>query len=42
LQRTLLRGIAWAGHKPADELVNYVAPPRPAGAAVPGAGVQTP
>ncbi len=29
VQRTLLRGIAWAGKKPADELVNYVAPPRP-------------
>lgn len=31
VQRTLLRGIAWAGNKPVDELVNYVAPPRPAG-----------
>ena len=30
IQATLLRGIAWAGKKPADELVNYVAPPRPA------------
>lgn len=29
MQRTILRGIAWAGHKPVDELVNYVAPPRP-------------
>jgi type 1 glutamine amidotransferase len=29
MQRTLLRGIAWAGRKPVDELVNYVAPPRP-------------
>lgn len=29
VQRTLLRGIAWAGKKPVDELVNYVAPPRP-------------
>jgi len=29
IQRTLLRGIAWAGKKPVDELVNYVAPPRP-------------
>jgi type 1 glutamine amidotransferase len=28
MQRTLLRGIAWAGHKPVDELVNYVTPPR--------------
>ena len=31
IQRTLLRGIAWAGKKPVDELVNYEAPPRPAG-----------
>ena len=31
IQRTLLRGIAWAAKKPIDELVNYVAPPRPAG-----------
>ena len=31
IQRTLLRGIAWAGKKPVDELVNYVAPARPAG-----------
>jgi type 1 glutamine amidotransferase len=30
VERTLLRGIAWAGNKPVDELVNYVAPPRPA------------
>jgi type 1 glutamine amidotransferase len=29
IQRTLLRGIAWAGKKPVDELVNYVAPARP-------------
>ena len=29
IQRTLLRGIAWAGKRPADELVNYVAPPPP-------------
>jgi type 1 glutamine amidotransferase len=29
IQKTLLRGIAWAGKKPVDELVNYVAPPRP-------------
>jgi type 1 glutamine amidotransferase len=28
IQRTLLRGIAWVGKKPVDELVNYVAPPR--------------
>ena len=31
MQRTLLRGIAWAGKKPVDELVNYVTPARPAG-----------
>lgn len=31
VQNTLLRGVAWAGKKPVDELVNYVAPPRPAG-----------
>jgi len=31
IQRTLLRGMAWAAKKPVDELVNYVAPPRPAG-----------
>jgi type 1 glutamine amidotransferase len=30
VQRTLLRGIAWAGHKPVDELINYIPPPRPA------------
>jgi hypothetical protein len=30
MQRTLLRGIAWAAKKPVDELVDYVAPPRPA------------
>ena len=29
IQRTLLRGIAWAAKKPVDELINYVAPPRP-------------
>ncbi|MGH9584662.1 MAG: ThuA domain-containing protein, partial [Bryobacteraceae bacterium] len=28
IQRTLLRGIAWAGKKPVDELVDYKAPPR--------------
>ncbi len=37
VQRTLLRGIAWAAKKPVDELVNYVAPPRPArGGTAPG------
>ncbi len=28
IQRTLLRGIAWAGKRPVDELVDYVAPAR--------------
>jgi type 1 glutamine amidotransferase len=36
IQRTLLRGIAWAGKKPVDELVNYVAPPRPVRVETPG------
>jgi type 1 glutamine amidotransferase len=31
IQRTLLRGIAWAAKKPVDELVDYSPPPRPAG-----------
>lgn len=30
VQQMLLRGIAWAGNKPVDELINYVPPPRPA------------
>lgn len=30
IQKTLLRGIAWAGNHPVDELVSYVPPPRPA------------
>jgi type 1 glutamine amidotransferase len=38
IQKTLLRGIAWAGKKPVDELVNYVAPPRPARPATGGGG----
>jgi len=38
IQKMLLRGIAWAGHKPVDELVNYVAPPRPARPATPQPG----
>lgn len=41
IQRTLLRGIAWAAKRPVDELVEYVAPPRPArpeGAAQPRTG----
>jgi type 1 glutamine amidotransferase len=29
IQRTLLRGIAWAAKKPVDELIDYVPPPRP-------------
>ena len=40
IQRTLLRGIAWAGKKPVDELVNYVAPPRPASARNTAGGVR--
>ena len=41
IQKTLLRGIAWAGRKPVDELVNYVAPPRPGrGASSGGRGNQ--
>ena len=31
IERTLLRGIAWAAKKPVDELVNYVPPASPAG-----------
>ncbi|HUB83087.1 MAG TPA: ThuA domain-containing protein [Bryobacteraceae bacterium] len=30
IQKMLLRGIAWAGNHPVDELVTYVPPPRPA------------
>jgi type 1 glutamine amidotransferase len=30
IQPMLLRGIAWAGNKPVEELASYVAPPRPA------------
>ena len=30
IQRTLLRGIAWAAKKPVDELLEYIAPPAPA------------
>ena len=30
IQRTLLRGIAWAAKKPVDEMVDYVSPQRPA------------
>ena len=28
IKKTLLRGIAWAGNHPVDELVNYTPPPR--------------
>jgi type 1 glutamine amidotransferase len=38
LQKTLLRGIAWAGRKPVDELVNYVAPPARGGRGGSGGG----
>ena len=38
IERTLLRGIAWAGKKPVDELVNYMAPPRPGGRGMPPPG----
>ncbi|MCX6628787.1 MAG: ThuA domain-containing protein [Candidatus Solibacter sp.] len=38
IERTLLRGIAWAGKKPVDELLNYVAPPRTGRGGMPGAG----
>ena len=31
IQRTLLRGIAWAGKRPVDELIDYVAPAVAAG-----------
>ena len=37
IQRMLLRGIAWAAKKPVDELVDYVAPPRPTRTATPPA-----
>lgn len=30
IQRMLLRAIAWAGHRPAEELIGYVPPQRPA------------
>ena len=38
VQRMLLRGIAWAGKKPVDQLVDYVAPPRPPRRGTPSAG----
>jgi len=33
----LLRGIAWAGKKPVDSLVDYVPPPHPEPGRMPGA-----
>lgn len=36
IQQMLLRGIAWAGKKPVDTLVDYVPPPRPAQTQPPG------
>jgi type 1 glutamine amidotransferase len=38
IQRTLLRGIAWAGKRPVDELVNYVNPAASTGAPARGGG----
>jgi type 1 glutamine amidotransferase len=38
IRKMLLRGIAWAGKKPVDELVNYVAPPRPTRPGTPAGG----
>jgi type 1 glutamine amidotransferase len=38
IQKTLLRGISWAAKKPVDELVDYVAPARPAGRGTPPGG----
>ncbi len=38
IQNMLLRGIAWAGKKPVEELVDYVAPARPAGRGAPANG----
>ena len=36
IQRTLLRGIAWAAGRPVDELIDYVQPPRPVRTQIPG------
>lgn len=38
IQNALLRGIAWAGKKPVDELVSYVAPPSGRGGGRGGSG----
>ena len=40
IQRTLLRGIAWAAKKPVDELVDYVPPPRPERRGAPPSGTR--
>jgi len=37
IQEMLLRGIAWAGKKPVDSLVDYVPPPHPEPGRMPGA-----
>ena len=42
IQHTLLRGISWAAKKPVDELVNFVAPPRPARGPMPPGGNSQP
>ena len=42
IERTLLRGIAWAGKHPVDELVDYVPPARPAGRGGQGRGMGQP
>ncbi len=39
IERTLLRGIAWAGKRPTDELIDYVARRRPTRAGGPPASV---
>ena len=38
IRKTLLRGIAWAGKKPVDELVSYAPPARGGGRGMPPAG----
>ena len=38
LERTLLRGIAWAAKRPVDELVDYTPPARPGGRGMPAGG----
>jgi len=40
IQRTLLRGIAWAAKHPPDELIDYVPPPPPARRTAPQGGGQ--